>query len=179
MSNWIKDNKNSIRAFEAIKDNYLPELIKGQIINIELSNNEVLAWLDSYAGIDAVRKDDNGIQGIAWRAQFQNKKWNTFTIRAERETGAATELEKRIEAINNGYFYPTWTIQAYFDNPEDLNLLSMAVINTKGLYRLLLTNKELFSERKSNNRFYFIEWNKVPKDLIKIWSNESEKNLFN
>lgn len=178
MQNWVKDNQNSIKAFNAIKDSHLPKLINGRILNIELSNNEVLAMLDSYSGIDAIKKDDTGIQGIAWRAQFQNKKWNTFTIRSERDTGSVTECQKRIEAINKGYFYPAYTIQAYFDNTESLNLLSMAIIKTKNLYKLFNDNKHLFRTRKSNNVFYFIGWSDIPPDMIKIWQNDYEDNLF-
>ena len=179
MQDWVIDNKNSIKAFNAIKDSHLPKLIKGKIINIELSNNEVLAMLDLYSGIDAIRKDDTGIQGIAWRAQFQNRKWNTFTIRAERETGTATEYQKRIEAIDKGYFYPAYTVQAYFDNIENLNLLSMAIVKTKDLYELFDNNKDLFNTRKSNNVFYFIEWRRIPSNIITVWQNDDENNLFN
>jgi hypothetical protein len=168
MQNWMSDKNKSVMAFEKIKDTVLPKLIKGRLINIETSDEEVLALMDIYSGIDAVRCHDKRLQGIAWRAQW-GKAWNTFTIRQQRFSGAKTELEKRIESIEHGYFFPAFTMQAYFDNCFDLNCLSVGVIKTVDLFELYKTKPEIFKQRQSDNLFLFVEWDDL-KGYVKTWS---------
>lgn len=114
-NNWRRDLNDSVIALESIKDTYLPKVIKGKIHTIENADNEILILMDTKSGIDYIREDTNGLQGIAARVQW-GRAWNTFTIRTARHTGSETELEKRLYQIDNGYFYPAFTMQAYFDN---------------------------------------------------------------
>jgi hypothetical protein len=167
MQNWVNDKNKSVMAFEKIKDTILPKLIRGKLINIENSNEEVLALMDVYSGIDVVRSQEKNLQGIAWRAQW-GKAWNTFTIRQQRHTGTKTELEKRIESIDNGYFYPAFTMQAYFDNFSDFNCLSVGIIKTVDLFTLYKTKPEIFKQRQSDNLFLYVEWDDL-KPYIKTW----------
>lgn len=163
-NSWEIDLSDSVVALESIKDTVLPKLISGDIHTIENQENDILIKIDIKSGIDYIREDNNGLQGIAARVQWGNA-WNTFTIRSERHTGAKTELEKRMYQIENGYFYPAFTLQAYFDNREENNLLSIAVIKTKTLYRLYQTNNDIFKSRKSDNKFVYVEWNKIKKHI--------------
>lgn len=167
---WGKDLKDSIIAMESIKENVLPKLISGKIHNIEGSDNCVLIKIDTTSGIDYIRENDKGLQGIAARVQWGNA-WNTFTIRSKRHTGTPTELEKRLYQIKNGYFYPAFTLQAYFDNRANNNLLSIAIIKTKKLYELYINRPYLFKERVSDNKFYFVQWDDI-KNYIKRYNNE-------
>jgi hypothetical protein len=156
---WNVDLNYSIKAIEKIRFSILPKLINGDIISIEESDNSVLLLFDKYSGIDYLRKDNLGLQGIASRVQFGNA-WNSFTIRTKRHTGAKTEYEKRIEQIKNGYIYPYFTLQAYFDNTNDLNLLSICIIKTKDLYYELENNKKVIN-KSSDNEFKVLFWNDI------------------
>ncbi len=160
---WEKDLSDSVIALESIKNTVLPRLIKGKIHTIESSNNEILMLLDQKCGIDYIREDEEGMQGIAARVQWGDKAWNTFTIRSKRKSGAETELEKRLNQIENGYFYPAFTLQAYFNNRKENILKSIAIIRTDDLYRLYVDNQGLFHKQHSDNEFVFIRWSDIQK----------------
>jgi hypothetical protein len=160
-NNWVKDLSDSMVAIDKIKDSILPKVISGKIHSIENSNNEILIMMDRFSGIDYIRENEHGLQGVAARVQWGERAFNTFTIRSERKTGSKTELAKRLFQIKNGYFYPAFTLQAYFDNREDNKLLSIAAIKTKDLYDLFQNQPELFEENKSDNKFVFVRWNKI------------------
>lgn len=164
---WRTDLNDSIKALESIKDTILPYLISGEIYSIEKSQNEILILMDTLSGIDYIRKNKNGLQGIAARVQWANKPYNTFTIRSGRSSGVDTELKKRLFQINNGYFYPAFTLQAYFDNRIDNKLLSIGIIRTKDLYNLYLNEPSKFKKNKSDNDFIFISWDSIDSKLIK------------
>ena len=165
-NNWKKDLSDSIKAIEKIKLTVLPTLIDGEIISIEESNNNILLLFDKYSGIDYLRKNNIGIQGIASRVQFGND-WNTFTIRARRISGAKTEYEKRKEQIDKGYIFPYYTLQAYFDNRKDLNLLSVCIIKTIDLYNEIENNMHV-KTKTSDNVFKFISWSDIDQNKMKI-----------
>ncbi|HSH50995.1 MAG TPA: hypothetical protein VK982_04645 [Bacteroidales bacterium] len=163
-NHWRKDLKDSIIALESIKNTILPKLIGGEIHSIEDSENSILIKMDVTSGIDYIRENETGLQGIAARVQWGND-WDTFTIRSKRHTitGTDTELKKRLSQIDEGYFYPAFTLQAYFDNRQENNLLSIAVIRTVDLYSVYLESPHLFESNKSDNEFIFIRWNKISK----------------
>ena len=172
-----EDITDSAKAFNKIKNTVIPLLISGEIISVEAQENEIKKLLDFEAGIDYLRKDKHGLQGIAWRAQF-NYTCNTFTIRTERESGNKTELEKRLYAIENEYIYPEFTIHAYFDNEINLNLYSVAIIKTVDLFDFYKKNKGMFGIGKSNAEFIFIWWGHLKDLQIKIYK-EAEKEKYN
>jgi hypothetical protein len=160
--NWLNDLNYATKALEKIKDNELQKIIKGKIHTIENKDNEILMLLDTKSGIDYIRENDLGMQGIASRVQW-GKNWDTFTIRTKRHTGTKTELSKRLEQIKNGYFYPAFTLQAYFDNKQDMNLLSIAITKTLELYEFIEKNKNLIYSNKSDNDFIFVKWSDYEK----------------
>jgi len=161
-NNWKTDLKDSNKAIMSISKTILPQLISGEIYSIENVDNNILLMLDQCSGIDIIRKNEKGLQGVAVRVQFGHN-YNTFTIREKRHTGNKTELEKRIEQIEGGYFYPAYTIQAYFNSRMDLNLKSIAIIDTKDLYKFIIDikNNTLIYTNRSDNIFKFCYW----KDL--------------
>jgi len=179
-----KDLKDSVIALEKIKGNYLSKIISGKIHTIESRRNEILILLDMKSGIDYIREDENGLQGIAARCQWDDGRpsypYNSFTIRFKRHTGAETEFEKRNKQIQHGYFYPAFTLQAYFDNRENNNLLSLGIIPTRTLYDFIEKNKgrlnqkglPIIKEKKSDNIFLFINWNDLAGLMKTITVNE-------
>ena len=166
-NDWEKDLSDSMRAILSITDTVLPRLITGTIHSIEKSEDAILLKLDTLSGVDYIREDETGLQGIASRVQWGND-WSTFTIRSARHTGSKTELEKRLEQIENGYFYPAFTMQAYFDSRESNNPLSVGIVKTKYLYDFIVNNPEKVNTRKSDNEFIYVKWSDI-QDSMKIW----------
>ena len=154
---WTKDLSDSVRALEGIRYDYLPRVISGKIHNIEAVDNDILIKLDQMSGIDYIRENDIGLQGIAARVQWGHN-WDTFTIRSSRHTGTETELSKRKKAIAEGYFYPAFTLQAYFTNRQENRLLSLGVVKTLDLYEFIIAYPELVEERESDNKFLVVKW---------------------
>lgn len=172
-NNWCVDLSDSVKALETIKNNELKKILDGEIYSIENSNNEVLILMDKFSGLDYIRKNDKGLQGVAARVQW-GKNWQTFTIRFKRHTGTETELEKRLSQIDNGYIYPAFTLQAYFNARNENKLLGMAIVKTKFLYSLYLEKPNLFYEKKSDNLFLCINWNdiiKENKEIIRVYNS--------
>jgi hypothetical protein len=167
-NNWKKDAIDSARAIESIRDTYLPKVILGKIHTIESMDNEVLILMDLKSGVDYIREDDFGLQGIAARCQWE-RVYNTFTIREKRHTGTITELEKRKIAIDRGYLYPTFTLQAYFDNRENNELLSLGIIKTLELYNFVKNNPDKVHKNKSDNDFVYVRWQDLGNNVKKIY----------
>jgi hypothetical protein len=165
MRSWRDSLSQSATAFQSIKNSILPEFLDGKFISIEEEDPEsIIAMMDVYSGVDIIRQNAIGLQGIAWRAQWE-RAYNTFTIRAELSSGNKTELQKRLDAIKHEYFYPAYTFQAYFDNPINLNCLSISMIKTKTLYEAFLERPDLFTEKttgEDGNKFYCVNWSNLP-----------------
>lgn len=177
-----KKRKNDLdassRAFETISGTTLQKLIKGDLISCETfaeQEQSIGFAMDVQAGIDYLSVNDYGMRGLAVRVQW-GVPYNTFTIRKSRPSGVKTEYEKRTYQIENGYIYPEFTIQCYFDNKEKNNLISMAVVRTVDLYQALKTSDNI-ETLQSNNEFLAIHWNEIPKDKIKIWNRPNKFDL--
>ena len=101
--------------------------------------------LDALAGIDAWHiKHNYGIRGIASRVQWmdttnpRHKRFDTFSIRTKRPSGAETEFAKRMRIISDpdgGFLLPEFTVQAYMSEPKRAGeLLSVSAVRTRSLY---------------------------------------------
>lgn len=156
-NHWRDDLNDAVRALESIRHTYLPRVISGKIHTIEKAQHHILLLLDTKSGIDYLRENSEGVQGIAARVQW-GRAWNTFTIRAVRHTGTETQLQKTIRAIEEGYFYPAFTLQAYFNTREENRLLSIGAIRTLDLYRFVQEHPEKVYSNKSDNAFLFVRW---------------------
>jgi hypothetical protein len=119
-----------------------PMLGGGRIRPVEGAVDKSLEHdLDTLAGIDGFQMlDRQGVmRGIASRVQWIRpgmQPYRTFTIRVKRPSGAATEGEKRLHAIEHqelGFLFPNLTIQAYVSEPFD-DLLSVGIIHTRDLF---------------------------------------------
>ena len=117
MGNDVRqDMINSSSAFEKlIWPIILPWIGGGDLLRMEnIKDSNFARLLDMKAGIDGWQIRGDGMTGIASRIQQGWKAWDTFTIRMSRTSGAITEYEKRLKAIETGeYIYPYLTIQAY------------------------------------------------------------------
>jgi hypothetical protein len=154
----------------------------GEIIPVETLEDSALAeQMDMLAGIDVWQtKSGEGCRGIASRVQSganavdrAGRPWNTFTIRRRRSSGATTEWEKRVEAIQTGrWLYPYLTVQAYV---YDDKLLSAAVARTRDLFRAAMDLEErgqleVRTAREGSRwaEFAFVPWDRVPE----VWTTE-------
>ena len=168
-NNWRIDLNNASQYISQITASLN---IEHEMVSIEKTpDNGVLAWFDKFAGIDWIGKTpDNNLYGVAVRVQWTNNPFNSFTIRSDRHTGTKTEYQKRIEAIQHGYFYPAYTIQAYVDKTTDI-LLSAAIAKTKDLYEYVDKFSYEIANNKSDNNFKIVWWSKFQSryQTIKIY----------
>jgi len=117
----------------------LTKIIGGKFIPVEGTTvSHLVTTLDQLAGIDAWHvKWGQGVRGMASRIQFiaaGGSAWPTFTIRAWRASGAATELQKRREAIADDHIYPYWMTEAYVEGDR---LLGFALARTKDVIEMI------------------------------------------
>lgn len=178
--------KRSSRDFlEVVWPNIKNYIGDGEIRPVEcVSTDNFADDLDLIAGIDAwqIIRDRNVIRGLASRVQWGSA-YNNFSIRFQLKSGAPTEFEKRLYAINNqteGYIYPHLTIQAFID--QNGKLISAGIIETK---ELILFAEHLVKESQKpppfsntqdfgfmtapgGNQFIYISWRLIKENNIKI-----------
>lgn len=146
--------------------------LSGDVVPIEsVSAKGITKDLDMYAGIDAWHIDKNkGIQGIASRIQFINHPWNSFTIRKSRTSGAKTEYEKRVYAIETGdWLYPTITIQAYITSRTNGELLSVGIAKTNDIFKAIECGNCIEKPNPADgNMFYAVFWKDI-SDSVNVW----------
>jgi hypothetical protein len=149
--------------------------INGEIIPIEnVTEVKIAKQLDMLAGIDSWWiKEGCGIIGLSSRVQWKTA-YNTFTVRKERnQTGAKTELEKRVTAINSKgiYIYPYYAIQAYLTERRSGVIISLAIAKTVDIIEMI--NQGMSGQNRSNNDFEFIQWDEMRSQNynIKIWED--------
>jgi hypothetical protein len=144
----------------------------GDLLRLEGLGEKTAYLLDVHAGIDGFQVHrQNGLRGIAHRAQVTPKPYNTFTVRMARESGAATEFAKRVQAIqsNVGWLYPAITIQAYaqtWDGP----VLSVGVAYTSDIMQCVLDG--VYAVRQTFARgaatFAAVSWAEMKKNGYRI-----------
>lgn len=163
---WHDDLLLTMPAQRIIKEKIFK---KSQLVNIERSEDGVLMWFDKYAGVDWIaRTETDQIIGIASRIQWDID-YKTFTIRYERWTKTKTEYDKRKEAIEKDYMYPTYTLQAYFKDKNNPQMLSCGIIKTLDLYSFIDIFPDLVYKNKSDNIFKYIKWEDLIKNNVKLY----------
>lgn len=83
-------------------------------------------------------------------------------MRVARESGKATEYEKRQWSTDNEYIHPYYTLQAYVS--YDVELLSLAVIKTEDLMQIVKDGygiNRVVQEHGRNVTFRAIKWSDV------------------
>lgn len=143
-----------------------PFLDNGELMSMEgRPDIELAKQLDMKAGIDGWQIHKDGIRGIASRIQESKRLWDTFTIRLSRDSGAITEFEKRLKAIESpdrGWIYPALTVQAYAATKKG-PILSCGITNTKDLIQYIKSGLH-YTRRTSNASFAVCIWRKMIKN---------------
>ena len=200
---WRADAQKSAEDFMTLVLPYAKPLLGDvKVIPIEgaIFNGTPDAF-DTLAGVDLWAVDEHGIFGVASRVQPCNKPFDTFTIRRSRSSGAPTEYGKRLKAIESGYVYPEWTIQAYVSQDRK-QLYSMAAVKTKelilyvmeALEAMKLQHQEIidvsghelpFSDVRSNkmailynnadgNSFYAVRWKQLAAHGVDLYVRQNK-----
>jgi hypothetical protein len=191
MGKWEEDFEWSARAF---KQMIWPEIKEhlggGELMSVEQIQDSPFARLfDILAGFDAVQTTPDGrVRGISSRIQrrpdhavirSEDKYWhpyNTFTLRKSRESGAETEIEKRIRAINGESLYPAITVQSYLETKEG-PWLTIGVIETRLLFDFIADSanaRNLRIEQVTRDgaaRFVVVPWWALGSDRMKVFRN--------
>ena len=158
---WKEDAEASVRAFyAAVGQGTVAKILSGTVHQVEQIDHKILVMMDVTAGIDYIRENKQGLQGVAWRAQWNDGKpgypYNTWSIRWERCTGGETEGPKRIRQIKNGYLYPYLTMQGYFSTREENQCTSIGICRTQDLYQYIKTGGG--HQNRSDNLFTWVSW---------------------
>ena len=163
--NFYQASTTALKQYEKFLKPALEQIYTNSIFySLECAENEIFADFDKYAGFDFLSK--NKISGLmrAFALRIQEKlSYDTFTVRHSRDSGAMTEYEKRIKAIEVGALFPTITVQAYIVNDR---LSAFAIIRTVDLFEYI--KKHHPPIKKTNplecgqSFFYVVKWN----DLI-------------
>jgi len=131
MNDFKKNSEEAKKHFLLIR-HQIEKILYGFLVSTEgpgITNDRLDA-----AGIDSLLtcRRTGGLYGVALRIQ-KNCNYRSFTVRKERESGAVTEHEKYISAIQNGCIVPTFSVQAYVDTKNN-TVLSGGVARTADIY---------------------------------------------
>lgn len=156
MANWVSDLSKSNHAFlTTVWPCISTKCGGGEIKPVEvLSDNKLAKDLDVLCGIDIWQTvGGEGCRGIASRVQFGDKDWGTFTVRSRRFSGAKTEYQKRLHAIQSGgrFIYPYITCHAYVTNFGEL--LNAYVATTKSIFEAIESGN--YEVRQTTNAEFF------------------------
>lgn len=165
---WEDDLSDSVKDFKRVVAPVLENWTDSKNVSVEaVTDSEMADELDQTAGVDSWNiKSEDIIRGVASRVQYLTnlpfeQPPNTFTIRKERESGAKTEFEKRLNAIRRGGLFPYWTTQAYLDKPRG-ELLSFARVRTEDLIRHVNSgddkNDYFVVDPRGEASFYAVDW---------------------
>ena len=141
---------------------------------VEGNDDEICKKLDLTCGIDYILEMNykNGttiMYGVGCRVQWlerDGRKYHSFTIRKKRESGAPTELEKRIEAKKHDGIYPQLTlhIYAYKDTNE---IESFAITKTDNVIKFIQDEfagtNETGKDKIGQSEFWIIYWSDFKK----------------
>lgn len=146
----------------------------GELIPVESTTDTGMKRdLDVLAGIDAwhIDRGVGQMRGIASRIQWDDYAWNTFTVRKHRTSGATTEYEKRLYALNNPnkhYLIPALTVHAYITKRPNGKLLSVAVIPTEDLFGYLIVHGRERRNTNDGNIFIYAKWDDLKEARLPI-----------
>lgn len=169
MSDFEQDATWSEKTLSQIVWPAIKSSVGGNLISVEGDGGNIAKQIDMNSGIDAFIKYDIGIKSIASRVQKcrASRPWDSFTIRASRNTGAKTEWEKRSSAVmSNDVLYPMITMQSYVCD-QTSRFVSACIIKTEYLYKYAEAEiDKLELRRASNATFYVVYWSRLSSWLI-------------
>ena len=168
MGNELHVTADMRRSMEMVEKHkcVIAEMLRMQDIKcVEGDDNEVLRMLDLSCGIDyfGIHRKSGLTWGVASRWQTIHPGqpvWRTFTIRKERESGAATEYEKRKRAIEKNGEFPYLTMQGYVNEQDEL--MSIGIARTADIIDCIdrghCYEQHTRSEQKGQASFYVVKW---------------------
>jgi hypothetical protein len=142
-----------------------------RLLPVEGDENEICTMLDKTCGIDYflewTYKNLSTVYGVGCRVQWvdapREKIWNTFTIRAQRDSGAETEFEKRVRAIKNKGQYPHLTLHIYMNKNTD-EVESFAIARTEDIVAYIQSQRQEVQDRHTGSKqigqakFMAVDW---------------------
>jgi len=154
----------------------LPLVGGGRLLPVEAAaSKDLVSAFDRLAGIDAWQLVDTAgaMRGIASRVQW-GPNWRTFNLRRFGPSGAATEYDKRLWALDHaesGWLLPALTIHAYLTLPRREGfLLEAAVVRTRDLLHYIRTHP--CSRPRTNPddgvRFDWWSWDALRRAGVKV-----------
>lgn len=117
MKTTDKDKRQSADDFQKMIAPVIEKHCGATVIPIENLRGKLPLMLDRQFSTDALYFKGDKMYGVSSRVQ-RNQNWQTFTIRAERDTGKKTELQKHSDAFAKGAYLPEITVQTYINNGE-------------------------------------------------------------
>ena len=156
-------------------------LPRGEYIPIESNEEPALAAVDQVGGVDGwFVSGSTRLQGIAHRIQYADEPWESFTVRSRLPSGAPTELEKRLAALQDleeHFVVPAYTLQAYVERRRVGRLLMALMVKTRDLFEFIAEHPESTQQRTNpeDGTEFLVVW---AQDLIeaghevRIWVDE-------
>ena len=134
-----------------------------EFLQAESKEDKTFKWLDQYAGVDYIIKDENNcIYTLASRIRFVRpealKIYPEFTIRGEKYSNIKSEYLKRKQSFDNGSLYPYFTMQSWYSASV---FKCGALTKTICLYEFMKRNPQAVSIQYSNRPFYCIKWEDI------------------
>lgn len=111
------DKRQSADDFNNFVKPAIEKNCAAQIISLENLGGKLPLMLDRQFSTDALYLKGDKMYGVSSRVQ-RNQNWQTFTIRAERDSNARTELQKHSDALAKGEYLPEITVQTYINDGE-------------------------------------------------------------
>ena len=111
------DKKQSADDFNNLVKPAIEKHCDAQIIHLEKLNGALPLMLDREFSTDAICIKGGKMLGLSSRIQ-RGKNWQTFSIRAGRDSKKKTEFEKHLDAIKNKKYLPEITTQAFITDDD-------------------------------------------------------------
>lgn len=149
-------------------------VLRGRFGIVEADATSELAHsLDVEAGIDMwFVRDGTGIRGVANRVQWSDRYWRTFTVRMSRESGASTEYEKRVHAMQHEWLYPVLTMQSYITEDRQ-RLLGFGVMRTRDLMKFVRDGvgyeRQTGAAQIGQATFWVVPWDTVAEVGVQFY----------
>jgi hypothetical protein len=140
------------RAVIPVLANWLPD---GYFVGVEdAPDHPAVRVVDKVAGIDGwyVSAGATRLQGIASRVQYGTEPYDSFTIRAKRRSGAPTELEKKLDALqrqDQHFAVPHYTVQAWVERRRTGRALHVLLVRTQDLFEFVVAHPDRVERRRN------------------------------
>lgn len=123
-----KTKKQSADDFYNFVKPALEKNCGAQVVSLEKMQGKLPLMLDREFSTDALFIKNGKMFGLSSRIQH-GKNWQTFSIRAKRDSGTKSEFEKHSDAIKKQTYLPELTSQAYFTGAA----FTVALVRTKDI----------------------------------------------